>query len=438
MPSASSCSAARTTSSTLRLWPRCTTSTPCPWISRRMMLIAASWPSNRLAAVTKRSGWALAVSRPVSVSEMLLAGVLMAHSTAENGNPSIVARGDFAPLARLSWGPRLPVGMIPVYSDPYGHDPRVDRIATLRSAAADDAPSPLFELAEALLAEGKVEESLLLHARSALAGHDGAQVEYGRMLLFGIGCEPDPQLALGWLAQAESQHHPVASYWLAWVAMGSVLLPRDERMNQRLRVAVNHDYPPALRAAALHYGRRPGEADQKACIHLLERAARRGDLVAALLLAERLQRGEGCTAQPQAAATWRAWLRERQVEPLPPTVAPGPRFDGALLRHREPAPLALEDALDTPPVRLLSSEPRVAQVDAVLSSDECRLLIAMAMLNDPTRGAVVPTLRIDPAQEDLALRVLQLRLARSAQAELAHAEAIEVERRIPGSPDWRH
>src|SRR5690606_3739798 len=56
MPSASSCSAARTTSSTERLWPRWMTSAPWAWIRRRMMLIAASWPSNRLAAVTKRSG----------------------------------------------------------------------------------------------------------------------------------------------------------------------------------------------------------------------------------------------------------------------------------------------------------------------------------------------------------------------------------------------
>ena len=56
MASASSCSAARTTSSTERLWPRWMTSAPCAWIRRRMMLIAASWPSNRLAAVTKRSG----------------------------------------------------------------------------------------------------------------------------------------------------------------------------------------------------------------------------------------------------------------------------------------------------------------------------------------------------------------------------------------------
>ena len=48
--------AARTMSSTLRLWPRCTTSTPRAWIRRRMMLMAASWPSNSDAAVTNRSG----------------------------------------------------------------------------------------------------------------------------------------------------------------------------------------------------------------------------------------------------------------------------------------------------------------------------------------------------------------------------------------------
>src|SRR2546423_15603706 len=33
------------------------TSAPCDWRIRRMMLIEASWPSNRLAAVTKRTGW---------------------------------------------------------------------------------------------------------------------------------------------------------------------------------------------------------------------------------------------------------------------------------------------------------------------------------------------------------------------------------------------
>ena len=56
MPWASSWMAAVTMSSTERLWPRWTTSAPCACRIRRMMLIEASWPSNRLAAVMKRSG----------------------------------------------------------------------------------------------------------------------------------------------------------------------------------------------------------------------------------------------------------------------------------------------------------------------------------------------------------------------------------------------
>ena len=54
MPCTSSCSAAVTTSSTERLCPRWITSQPEAWMIRRMMLIDASCPSNRLAAVTKR------------------------------------------------------------------------------------------------------------------------------------------------------------------------------------------------------------------------------------------------------------------------------------------------------------------------------------------------------------------------------------------------
>ncbi len=55
MPWASSCSAQSTISSTERLCPRWTTSQPVACRIRRMMLIDASWPSNRLAAVTKRT-----------------------------------------------------------------------------------------------------------------------------------------------------------------------------------------------------------------------------------------------------------------------------------------------------------------------------------------------------------------------------------------------
>src|SRR5437867_2468025 len=55
IPCASSCSAAVTTSSTDLLWPRWITSAPMLIRMRRMMLMAASWPSNSDAAVTKRT-----------------------------------------------------------------------------------------------------------------------------------------------------------------------------------------------------------------------------------------------------------------------------------------------------------------------------------------------------------------------------------------------
>src|SRR5689334_19964233 len=49
--------AAVTISSTERLCPRWITSAPEDWRMRRMMLVAASWPSKRLVAVTKRTLW---------------------------------------------------------------------------------------------------------------------------------------------------------------------------------------------------------------------------------------------------------------------------------------------------------------------------------------------------------------------------------------------
>src|SRR6185369_14712184 len=55
MPCTSSCSAAVTTSSTERLCPRWITSAPIPCRMCRMMLMAASWPSNSDAAVSKRT-----------------------------------------------------------------------------------------------------------------------------------------------------------------------------------------------------------------------------------------------------------------------------------------------------------------------------------------------------------------------------------------------
>ncbi len=105
MPSASSWIAARTMSATLRLWPRCTTSAPRDCSRRRIMLIAASWPSNSDAALTKRSG----------ASAALWSGVRATDSADLCGQ---VAAGSPAPLE--------------IVTDEYAQSPR-DRITPTRT-----------------------------------------------------------------------------------------------------------------------------------------------------------------------------------------------------------------------------------------------------------------------------------------------------------------
>ncbi|MCA1713918.1 MAG: 2OG-Fe(II) oxygenase, partial [Gammaproteobacteria bacterium] len=226
------------------------------------------------------------------------------------------------------------------------------------------------------------------------------------------------------------------------IAIGGVHLPRDQRINQRVSAAVQADHPPALRAAAIHFGRRPHAADQALCVQLLERAAMRGDAVAALLLAERLQRGEGCTADPAFAADLRAQLAANGIPARLPaaTVAP-PGPGDAPLRT-----LTLEDAWTPAPAQVLATHPRVAVIDNLLSADECRLLMASAHpalrrshTIDPVTGQpVAHELRtssdasFDPIVEDLALRLVQLRMAAAAGAELVQAEQLIVLRYEPG------
>ncbi|GAB2612539.1 2OG-Fe(II) oxygenase [Novilysobacter erysipheiresistens] len=321
-----------------------------------------------------------------------------------------------------------------------------DAFAALRADAAGGVPEPLFRLANALAGAGQLDEAASLFRRAAMAGHGGAQVEYARMLLFGQGCAAEPHRAVEWLLQAEGLGNPIAGYWLAWVAIGSVLLPRDGQINQRMLTAVQHDFPLALRAAAIHFGRKPGAADQVMCMKLLDRAAARGDVVSALLLAERLQRGEGCAVQPKAAAALRARLRTNGVEALPSTVAPPVQADysrhpGRGATMPASAMLAFEEVLTPPHATELSARPRVLQVESLLSSDECRLLMASALLRDATADlppAAAPSVRFAPVHEDFALRMLQLRLARAARAEFGHAEPLLVEHGVPGTTEWRH
>lgn len=315
-------------------------------------------------------------------------------------------------------------------------------IAQLRQQAASGSPQALYQLASALVVHQEIDEALTLHRRAAELGFVNSQIEYARMLMFGVATEADPVQATQWLLRAEATGNPIAGYFLALLSFGDGSMPPGGRFNEWLLNAVRADYPPALRAAAVHFGRKQEAADQTRCLQLLEHAAARGDVVAARLLVERLTRGEGCPPQPQAAREITLQLARHGIGAMPAIeVAPS---------VREPAPvagvLALEEVLQ-PVARVEQSKrPQVWVVDDLLSADECRLLVACAEPRlqrsrtvDPETGLPVPMeLRtsedasFDPVLEDLALRLVQLRMATAAGIPLSHAENLTVLRYRPG------
>lgn len=329
------------------------------------------------------------------------------------------------------------------------HDAEIQHaLGAMRSDAASHVPEAAFKLALSLVAQDKYEEALAWHGRAAEGGHVGAQVEVGRMLLYGIACDPDPHRAVEWLLRAETAGSVIAGYLLAMIGLGGVALPRDGHINNRMLAAVQADYAPAIRAAAIHFGRRQSDADQALCLQLLGRGSNLGDVVAAQLLVERLRRGEGCEAQPEAARQLAAQLQAHGAAALPSITAAVPPL---ILPFREsgrvpPGTLALEDALQLPTTVAMSQRPHVMRIDKLLSADECRLLIACAQPSlrrsstvDPVTGqARAMELRtssdasFDPVVEDVALRVVQLRLARAARVELVQAEHLVVLRYGPG------
>lgn len=314
-------------------------------------------------------------------------------------------------------------------------------LAALRAAAEGGSVEHAHALAQAMVALERMDEALAWHLRAAQGGHAGAQVEYARMRLYGIVGVPAPQEALAWFERAERAGHPLASEYLVKLATGGVVLPRDVRMNERLLRGVQNDHASSLLAAAVHFGRKPRAEDQTLCLQLLERAAARGHIAAAVLLAERMAHGEGCEAQPQAAHDLWVQLDAAGVERMPDFTLPPP---GAL--HAPPRQLALEEAMQAPVARVLSTQPRVSVIDHLLSADECRLLIVSARPHlrasrtlDPTSGQALNVdlrtshdAQFDPVLESLALRLVQWRMAAAAGLELVEAEQLIVLRYAPG------
>lgn len=323
-----------------------------------------------------------------------------------------------------------------------GPDDAGPGLRSLRGAAAGGDPGALFRLASALVAAAQeTGEAAALYARAADAGHVEARVQLARMRLYGIVDAPDPATAVRDLLRAEAGGHAGAGCLLATIALGGLALSRDGGINRRLLAAANAGHPIALRAAAIHFGRKPQADDQALCMQMLDAAAKAGDAVAAALLAERLAHGEGTDANPAAAADLRRQLATHGIGALPacsastPTAAPSP-----------PRQLAIEDVVQPVLARSLSTRPAVAVIDGLLSRDECRLLMLSAHpLLQPSRAvdpgsgvAQAMPLRtssdasFDPVLEDFALRCVQLRMARAAGMELANAEQLIVLRYAPG------
>jgi prolyl 4-hydroxylase len=316
-----------------------------------------------------------------------------------------------------------------------------DTLAALRRAAESGDAEARFQLGNALVAQGLTQEAHDAYRLAAEDEHRRAQIELARMQLYGIVAPPEPDAAVAWLRRAETAGNAPAAYMLAMVGLGGVACPRDARINERMRVAIDAGLAPALRAAAIHFGRKPHADDQALCVQLLEHAAAKGDAVAACLLAERLRHGEGTAPRPEVAANLRQALAREGVPPLPAVTTNTPWQTPSAPRQ-----LALEDALAAAPARLLSEHPRVAVVDDLLSADECRLLIATAQprlrgsqTTDPETGLPIAVpLRtssdasLDPVLEDFALRAVQLRLCAAAGVELVQAEHLTVLRYEPG------
>ena len=94
----------------------------------------------------------------------------------------------------------------------------------------------------------------------------------------------------------------------------------------------------------------------------------------------------------------------------------------------------------------MARRPHVMRIDKLLSADECRLLVACAQPHlrrsttvDPDTGEpramelrTSSDAHFDPIIDDVALRVVQLRMARAVRVELLQAEHLVVLRYAPG------
>jgi prolyl 4-hydroxylase len=166
--------------------------------------------------------------------------------------------------------------------------------------------------------------------------------------------------------------------------------------------------------------------DPAAAHPLLARAAAAGHVEAARLSAYLLANGTGCAPDPAAAA---AQLRA---------------LDDPIARQQ----IALLDAIDEGErnADILSDDPPIRLVRQLLSAEECAYLVAMAtpalrpsVIVDPATGRPKPDpvrtsdgMNFGPAQEDLAVNMLNRRIAAATGTAYEAGEPLHVLRYVPG------
>jgi len=319
----------------------------------------------------------------------------------------------------------------------------------LRRAATSGAPDALYALAKRLIADSEPEQAFAPVSTAAQAGHPGAQVELARMYLYGVGAPPDVAQSVEWLQRAERAAHPGASYLLALIALGGIAVERDlEATARRLLTAAKAGLVPAVRALAMHFGRdRTNVAAMRQSEALLAQGAAQHDGVCAALLAERVRHGELVGDVRYALdgldrVARNAGIRSMPALPASPVV-PGP--DNRLQ-------LDLEANLRAPTFVACSRAPRIAIVDGLLSTEDCRYIIAMGMphlirsrVADPHSdgwmqhpGRTSDDTAFDALLEDFHLRLLQLRMAGAIGMDFTCAEPMVMLHYGPGQEYFPH
>lgn len=321
------------------------------------------------------------------------------------------------------------------------HASALPDLDTLRRDAASGAPDAQFRLAAHLVAMGEAHEAFDLYRQAAERGHLPAKVEYARMQLFGVACDPDPMAAVHWLERAERGGSAPAASLLASIALGGIVMDCDFlHIGQRLLAAAKGGDVAAMRALAMYFGR---DIDNPAAMRqsrtLLEQAARAGDPLSAQLLLERVRHGE---MQPNGdMGAWQALVAQAGVPPIP--AVPGrPPGDGPA----RPLQLNLEASLQAPVPEVRSQAPRVATLEGLLTAEECRYVMLMGApwlkrarvvdprtgdwLEHPVRTAFDAT--FNDMIEDFQLRLLQMRMAAAIGIDFTRAEQMVLLRYLPG------